>query len=413
MRLLQINPVLRATTSTGRIMHEIADMVTASGWESWLAYSKGRDGVPEDKSHLLPVGGRLSVGVHWALTRLFDLHGKGSRIATRRFVRRLRELDPDVIHIHNIHGYFLNYEILFDYLKQSGKPVIWTVHDCWLFTGHCYHYASVGCGKWCSHCSDCPQRTAFPRSWLLDRSYRNFEDKRRAFLSVPDITFVTVSEWMKGEMKKSFLGGCDIRVIHNGIDTDVFSPQPGPDLREHPSIGTRNIILGVASIWSREKGLDDFITLDGRIDRDREVIVLVGITAAQKALLPSGIVAVERTADVRELAACYSEAAALVNPTWQDNYPTVNMEAISCGTPVITYRTGGSVEVIPPETGFVVEQGDVDGLLDRIRAVEAAGKERYAESCRRFALANFGKAENYRKYLELYNQRVDESSSGR
>lgn len=413
MKLLQINPVLRTTTSTGRIMHEIAEMVMSAGGDSWLAYSRGRDGIPADSSNLIPVGNRLSVGIHWALTRLFDLHGKGSRLATRRFVHKLKTLDPDVIHIHNIHGYFLNYEILFDYLKSSGKPVIWTVHDCWLYTGHCYHYSSAGCDKWCSHCNDCVQRKAFPKSWLADRSYRNFEDKRTAFTSIRNITFVTVSEWLRGEMRKSFLGKCDIQVIHNGIDTDTFSPRSGSAIRENPYVGNRHIILGVASIWSKEKGLDDFIALNERIDRDREVIVLVGIKESQRALLPSDMVAIERTADVRELAAYYSVALAFVNPTWQDNYPTVNMEAISCGTPVITYCTGGSVEVITPETGFVVEQGDVDGLLNKVREIESLGKEHYSEACRCFALSNFSKAENYREYLDLYNRLVNESTSDR
>lgn len=413
MKLVQINPVIRSTTSTGKIMKGIAAVATEAGWESYAAYSRGRDGVPAGVDGLLPVGDKVSVAFHLLLTRLFDLHGRGSVVATRRFVKRLRSLDPDVIHIHNIHGYFLNYRILFDYLASAGKPVIWTVHDCWLYTGHCYHYASAGCDRWQSHCGDCPQRKAFPSSWIADRSYRNFDDKRRAFTSVPSFTVVTVSEWMKNEMSRSFLKGCRFEVIHNGIDTDTFSPQEETGLREKLGIGDRRVILGVASLWNREKGLEDFARLDSMVDHDREVIVLVGIKEGQKAELPRTIITVARTADVSQLAELYSMADVLANPTWQDNYPTVNMEAISCGTPVVTYRTGGSVETINGETGFVVEQGDVKAMLDCIRGIEAAGKEAWRDGCRRFALENFRQQERFGDYLKLYQRLRDENTSVR
>ena len=194
-KLLQINPVLRRNTSTGKIMQEIGELAASRGWESWIAYSRGRDGVPDAPSapkgsKLLPVGSRLSVALHGLETRLFDRHGLGSRLATRRFVKALRRLDPDIIHIHNIHGYFLNYKILFRYLAECGKPVIWTVHDCWLYTGHCYYYSAAGCDAWTRGCGNCPQRKAFPSSLFFDRSGKNFRDKSKAFNSVPKDKFV-------------------------------------------------------------------------------------------------------------------------------------------------------------------------------------------------------------------------------
>lgn len=402
-RLLQINPVVRTNTSTGKIMKEIGDLAMANGWESYIAYSKGRDGVPEATSKLVPVGSRLSVAIHGLETRLFDRHGLSSRIATRRFIQEIEKIKPDVIHIHNIHGYFLNYKILFDYLSKCGKPVIWTVHDCWLFTGHCFHYAAAGCERWKTQCKHCPQKSAFPKSWLMDRASQNYKDKRSAFNSVAEMTIVTVSKWMQEEMSQSFLAGKRFRVIHNGIDTSVFKPVDSAAIRQKYGLGDRHIILGLASIWMKEKGFEDMLQIAQRVRDDEEVVLVGKMTAEQKARLPETVVSIDRTDNQQELAALYSAATAFVNPTWQDNYPTVNLEAISCGTPVITYRTGGSPEsIVEDETGFVVEQGDIVGLMACIRFIRQTGKERYSSRCREYALAHFRKEDRYQDYIDLY-----------
>ena len=373
-----------------------------AGWDNYIAYSRGRDGVRPCQSKLIPVGSTLSVAWHGLVTRFFDMHGLGSKLATRRFVREIDRLQPDVIHIHNIHGYFLNYKVLFDYLSKADIPVVWTVHDCWLYTGHCYHYASIGCDKWKKQCERCPQKTAFPASVFLDRSKQNFKDKKQAFTSLKNLTIVTVSEWMKGEMSHSFLKDCHYQVIHNGIDLDVFDVQPDDKaVREKYGLGDKKIILGLASIWSKEKGWDDFVRMSEMLNED-EVIVMVGVSEEQQKRLPKNIVAIRRTENVRQLAELYSAAFAFVNPTWQDNYPTVNLEAIACGTPVVTYRTGGSVEVITEDTGRIVEQGDVAGLLEAVREIAEKGKVQYTAKCRAFALANFRKEDRYADYLKLY-----------
>ena len=405
-RLLQINPVLRTSTSTGRIMQEIADLVQANGWESTIAYSYGRDGVRESASKLIPVGDKLSVALHGLATRLLDRHGLGSKRATEKFVKQIEELDPDIIHIHNIHGYFLHYPTLFGYLARSRAKVVWTVHDCWLYTGHCYYYSYAGCQKWQTGCGKCPQKRSFPTSWLADRSARNFRDKREAFTSVAKdrMVIVPVSEWMRGEMSKSFLKEYPFRVIHNGINTEVFAPREAADVKARYGLeGKRTVIVGLASIWSREKGLDDFVEMAGMLGDD-EAIVLVGLSEEQMKGLPKGIVGIRRTENVGQLAELYSAATAFVNPTWQDNYPTVNLEAIACGTPVVTYRTGGSVEAVTEDTGVVVEQGDVAGLLEAVREIAAKGKGAYTQKCREHALANFRKEDRYRDYLELYEE---------
>jgi glycosyltransferase involved in cell wall biosynthesis len=239
---------------------------------------------------------------------------------------------------------------------------------------------------------------------LLDRSKRNFIDKKNSFTSLNNITIVTVSEWMKDEMSRSFLKDCKFQVIHNGIDLNVFDVQPDDKaIREKYNLGDKKIILGLASIWSKEKGWDDFVQMSKVLNAD-EVIVMVGVSEEQQKLLPPNIVAIRRTDNIRQLAELYSAADVFVNPTWQDNYPTVNLEAIACGTPVVTYRTGGSIEAITPDTGIIVEQGDVQGLIDAVRQIEQRGKGYYQKACRQYAVENFKKEERYAEYMRLYER---------
>lgn len=384
-------------------MQEIGELAMQHGWESYIAYSYGRDGMKSCKSQLIPVGDKWSVVRHGLATRLLDRHGLASVRATVRLVEQIKALRPDVIHIHNLHGYFLNYRILFDYLAGTDIPVVWTVHDCWLYTGHCYYYSYVGCHKWQTGCGSCPQRTEFPASWWVDRSRRNYADKRKAFTSLPAdrMSIVPVSEWMKGEMQRSFFSGYDFRVIHNGIDTDIFNVCADSGIREKYAITKKHVILGVASVWSREKGLDDFIRLAGFLSDD-EVLVLVGVEECVRKQLPRNVIGIGRTENIHQLAELYAVADAFVNLTWQDNYPTVNLEAIACGTPVVTYRTGGSVEAVTPSTGFIVEQGDLAGVVKAVRLIESRGKGGYRTLCREYALGHFRKEDRYQDYLRLY-----------
>ena len=401
-KLLQINPVVRENTSTGKIMRELGDMAIKAGWESYIAYSKARDGVPDHSSRLIPIGDKIDLFLHWLASRLFDAHGLASRRATKRFIKQVQTINPDIIHIHNVHGYFLNYKLLFEYLAERGKPVIWTTHDCWLYTGHCYHYSAAGCDKWKTGCGNCPQKNAFPTSWWLDRSHRNWLDKKDSFTAPKGIRFVCVSDWMQQEMRQSFLKDCPTSVIHNGIDLQVFKPMERPDVLKRYGLEGKSFVLGLASIWLQEKGLDDLIQLADRLKSD-ELLVLVGrMTPEQERSLPKKVIHIGRTTDAQELAALYSAAIVLVNPTWQDNYPTVNLEAIACGTPVITYRTGGSIESITPETGFIVEQGDIAGVSSCLEAIRQRGKAAYSSACRAYALAHFDKHDRFNDYIQLY-----------
>lgn len=406
-KLLQINPVIRINTSTGRIMQEIGELAISKGWESYIAYSYGRDGLKPCDSKLVPVGNKADVAWHGLVTRLTDRHGLASEGATRAFIREIERIQPDIIHIHNIHGYFLNYRVLFDYLAKCDIQVVWTVHDCWLYTGHCYHYSYIGCNKWKSECVQCPQRKMFPSSWWADRSKQNFRDKKAAFTSLPKerFTIVPVSRWIKGEMLQSFLKDYDFRVIHNGIDTNVFTIYDPTEVKKKYQLEGKRVILGVASIWCEEKGWNDFMRLAEQLD-EHERLVLVGVDEKHQALLPKNVTGIRRTENIRQLAELYSAAEAFVTPTWQDNYPTVNLEAIACGTPVVTYRTGGSIEAVTEQTGLVVEQGDIDGLLKAIRTIEERGKAYYQQPCRSYALKNFKKEDRYAEYLKLYDELI-------
>ncbi len=401
-KLLQINPVVRQNTSTGKIMRELGELAIAAGWESFIAYSRGRDGAPAHPSQLVPVGNFIDLGFHWLATRLFDAHGLVSRHATRQLIRRIQAIDPDIVHIHNVHGYFLHYPTLCRFLAERGKPVVWTTHDCWLFTGHCYHYAAAACDRWQSGCYRCPQKKAFPASYGFDRSRKNYRDKREAFTGIPSLTLIAVSEWMQGELSRSFLKDIPCRVIHNGIDLETFRPRPEVDVRSPYGIDKPVFYLAVASIWLPEKGLADLTELAGRLQADEQLVLVGRMTPRQKATLPEGIVTIARTSNALALSALYTAATVLVNPTWQDNYPTVNLEAIACGTPVVTYHTGGSVESITPETGFVVDQGDVDGLVHCLHQIRQKGKDAYCDVCRQYALQNFDRRDRFNDYIQLY-----------
>lgn len=398
--LLQIN-VTANWGSTGRITEDIGQLVMSHGWESRIAYGRY---VTESQSKLYRIGGKADLFEHLVATRLLDRHGLASRQATRRLIDYIDEVAPSIIHLHNIHGYFLNYPLLFDYLKQTNVPVVWTLHDCWAFTGHCAFFDYAKCERWKTGCHDCPQKRSYPESLFFGRSRKNYENKKRYFTSLQNLTLVPVSEWLESKVRQSFLGNCFIETIHNGIDMEVF--KPSSEQNKDARLQGRCIVLGVASVWDDRKGLADFIRLRELLPKDY-AIVLIGLREAQIKQLPEGIIGISRTNNRQELVDYYSMAEAFVNPTWEDTFPTTNLEALACGTPVITYRTGGSVEAVTPETGYVVDQGDIKGLASALSEIRSNGKDCYAKACRRRAVACFDKYTAYGKYLSLYQRLID------
>ena len=398
-RLLQIN-ITANWGSHGKIAEDIGKCVIAHGWESYIAY--GRWANPSE-SHLIRIGSLWDERIHAVQSRLLDNHGLASRKATRKLIDAIKNISPDVIHLHNIHGYYLNYPLLFDFLAQYGKPVVWTLHDCWPFTGHCSHFEFDGCFKWQDECFNCQYKMVYPTSILLEQSNRNFLLKKECFTSLKDITLVPVSEWLAGYVKESFLGKQRIKVIHNGVDINTFKPIQV--VKDNDVVE----LLGVASNWRMRKGLPDFIQLRGILPTNYH-ITLIGLSKKEIAVLPSGINGIERTNSVEELVDYYNKADIFVNPTYEDNFPTVNIEALSCGTPVLTYRTGGSPEAVTSYTGWVVEQGDVQGMASVVwdfASMSEVEKKLQRKVCRERAEKEFNKDIKNRGYLELYEQLLE------
>jgi glycosyltransferase involved in cell wall biosynthesis len=338
MKVLQVN-VVCGSGSTGRIAVDLHKALIQSGCDSMIAY--GRGSAPKDiKSYR--IGSDFSVRVHAALSRFTDRQGLYSKKATRDFLNVIDEFNPDIIHLHNIHGYYINYKILFDYLKVKEKKVVWTLHDCWPFTGHCSHFDYVDCLKWHTGCYSCEEKNTYPKSILLDSSSFNYKIKKTVFSRMNNMTLVVPSHWLANLLKDSFLKDYPVKIIRNGVDTEIFRKRES-DFRTLYNLENKKIILGVASVWSKRKGLDDFIKLAEFLEDDFK-IVLVGLSKKQAKNLPKNILGIEKTENMMNLAEIYSISDVFFNPTYADNYPTTNLEALACGTPVITYDTGGSSE---------------------------------------------------------------------
>ena len=361
MKLLLINSVL-GFGSTGRIVLDIAKEYEQNGYEVKIAYGQARrvskDLEPNIGTYGVRIGTNVDVYYHVLYTRLTDKHGLASKHATKQFLRWADAYNPDILWLHNIHGYYINYELLFNWIKSRPQmQVRWTLHDCWSFTGHCSHFAYVNCDKWKEGCHNCPQLDQYPRS-LNDASERNYLRKRDAFTNVRNLTLITPSNWLKEIVHQSFLSAYSVEVRYNTIDTSIFKPTPSNFKREH-GIQDKKMILGVASVWNERKGLNDFITLSEQLDPNKYQIVLVGLNDDQLKELKDrniNILGLSRTNSREELVKIYSAADVFVNPTYEDTFPTVNMEAEACGARVITYDTGGCKETIHGEKSCVVAQ---------------------------------------------------------
>ncbi len=395
--LLQINTVVNRG-STGRIAEDIGKVVMANGWNSYITYGRY---IRPSQSNLVRIGTQCDVYKHVLQTRLFDKHGLCSERATEKLVSDINIIKPDIIHLHNIHGYYLNYPILFRFLGEYGAPVVWTLHDCWTFTGHCANFSFVGCNKWKNCCYDCIQKRCYPAS-LWDGSKRNYLLKKKYFTLVENMVLVPVSTWLRVLLSDSFLSCYPTRRIYNGVDVDVFRPVSIEKWIYEKGFCGKRMVLGVANNWDNRKGLKDFLELRKILFSDY-IVVLVGLKDKQIKSLPEGIIGIKRTDSVEELAMYYSAASVFVNPTWEDNFPTVNLEALACGTPVITYRTGGSVEAVTDETGLVVEQGDIQGLARAIYEMSSKDRKKLEIVCRKRVLDCFNKDDRYSDYLNLYN----------
>ena len=359
MKILMINSVC-GIRSTGRICTDLAVTLEAQGHEVMIAY--GREVVPEQyKRFSIRIGNDPTVKMHGVLARIYDADGRGSILATKKFISWVEKYDPDIVHLHNIHGYYINTQILFDYLIQNNKRVIWTLHDMWSFTGHSGTCDIRDCDKWKTGCGSCPAFRDYPKTYI-DRSEENYKRKQSLFSKVTNMTIVTPSKWLANLVSESYMKDKIIKVIPNGIDIKQFYPIQN-SFKQTYDLENKILLMGCSTWWGPGKGLQDFYKLAEELD-NRFVIVLVGLEKEQIAELPKRIIGIERTNSVKELAEIYSAADVFLNLTYRDNYPTVNLEALACGTPVITYRTGGSPECLDGKNGRAFDKGDVNGIVD-------------------------------------------------
>ena len=338
MKVVQINTF--SYKATGSIMMGIHKMLCNNGHDSYIVWGRGRDA---ENDHEIAMKDDIGIKFHGIYTRLTDRTGFASWRATRKLLEKLDEIKPDIIHLHNIHGYFINIEMLFRYIREKKIKVIWTLHDCWAVTGHCAYFDMIECEKWKTGCHHCEQKGIYPSSILLDESEQNWRKKKELFSGL-DMTVVTPCRWLAGIVKQSYLKEYPIEVIYNGINLETFKPSFRKITKETYSPEGKPIVLGVASEWTGRKGLSDICKLAER--KQNVQFVVVGLTLEQEKMLPSGIIGKQRTSDVQELVELYSATDVFLNPTYEDNFPTTNLEAIACGTPVITYDTGGSPEAI-------------------------------------------------------------------
>lgn len=368
MRVLLINEVF-GTTSTGKICAQIAEQLEAEGNEVKVAYGRWAN-VPEKYQRFAHyIGSDIEVKFHGIQTRLFDTHGFGSKHATKVFLGWAEQYKPDLLWLHNIHGYYINVEMLFGWIKQHPEmQVKWTLHDCWAFTGHCTYFTVAKCNQWKEECRHCSQLRRYPACIGLSSVRKNFERKRRAFTGVKNLTLITPSNWLADLTRQSFLKGYPVEVHYNTIDTNIFKPTLS-DFRKRYGLEDKIIVLGVANVWEERKGLGDFYKLAKMLD-DSYVIVLVGLSKKQMKRLPANIVGITRTNNPKELAEIYTAADVFFNPTYEDNYPTVNLEAQACGTPVITYDTGGAKETAYTENPcFIVVEAEITNAYEAIKSM--------------------------------------------
>lgn len=391
-KLLQINICVNKW-STGRIVEQIGLSAMSHGWESFVIYGNSMN---PSKSRLIKVGPKLNKYLHYIEQRIFDNEGLCSRFLTKRIVKKIEAIKPDIIHLHNIHDHYINYRILFQYLNQTEIKVVWTFHDCWAFTGHCFHFVTKDCTRWMDVCHNCPLSHDDPDT-LFDRSRENFLLKKQLFSSNKNLTIVPCSEWLGNFVRSSFLKDKRIEIIRNGVDISLYSPS-------RPKLSAKSNefnILAVSSVWQKSKGLYDIFELR-RILPHEYIITMVGLNDSQLKEIPQGIVGVKRTSNIQELVDLYSSSDVLINPTYADTFPTINLEALACGTPVITYKTGGSPEAIDGKTGIVIEQGDVVALANALMNMK---NNPYSPvDCRKRAVDFFDKDKCFKKYVDLYEQ---------
>lgn len=394
MKVLQINSFF-SVGGPPRIMNGIHDILKREAIDCRIAASREQ---MYDAPNSIMIGSKPGIYLHAIQSRLLDNEGFNAKRDTKKLIREIEAYDPDLIHLHNLHGYYINLEVLFDYIKQCGKPVVWTLHDCWPMTGHCPYFTRANCDRWKVGCHDCPMRKDYPTSLLVDQSAKNWRRKRSAFTGVPYMTIVCVSKWLQNLVKDSFLSAYDTRVIYNGVNLAPYTPVKS-DFRAKHGLENKKVLVGVAMHWIPRKGLADYVELAKVVGPDT-VIVLVGLTREQNASMPANIIGVPPTNNDRELAEIYSTADIGLNLSYEETFGLTSIESLACGTPIITYDQTAVPEISAMFGMPVVKAGDIHALAEMIE--HTSRKEQNIQ----VDVSYFEQERQYMQYVQLYRELV-------
>lgn len=396
MKVLLINSVC-GTGSTGRIVADLHDVIIKSGGDSKIAFGIGNVN-RVDATDTFYFGSKFDYYIHNILSKITDRAGFYSKKNTRKLIKFIKEYNPDIIHLHNLHGYYLNVKILFEYLRTCNKPIVWTLHDCWAFTGHCAHFTQNGCYKWKERCHSCSEtKNRYPRSYVMNRCERNYIEKKFLFTEIENMHIMTPSQWLAAVTRQSFMKKYDISAVGNGIDLDEFKPKTS-DFRSRYGLKDKIIILGVASAWIEQKGIRDYIELSKILNRKYK-IVLIGMTDEQIKAMPGEILALPRTSTTEELVKIYSSADIYVNFSVEETFGMTTVEALACGIPVITYDKSSVPEPVCPDNGFVVKTGDLNEVKHIIENFPHFDKDKI-----RSTVLKYDKKTIYRNLIKIYKE---------
>ena len=400
MRVLQINAAYKHG-STGRFVYELKDSLQKYGVETLVATTKA-----QKSQGVYVVGNRFDWKLHGLLSRIFGLQGYFSYLSTRKFLKKIKTFYPDVIHLHNLHANYINFPMLMRFVAKKNIPLVITLHDCWFFTGKCCHYTADGCYKWQTSCGNCLALKKYNPSWFFDRTEKMHRDKKKLFSEIPQLYVIGVSNWLTNEAKKApvFVSAKKIECIYNWVDTDVFSPRNTCEIRKKFSLENKKIILAVASYWLKVKGVDKLQELSKLLKDDEQLIVVGKISEEHRRKFSFKTLCLPSTNSVEELADIYSMADVLFQPSPEETFGLVVAESMSCGTPVVCFRSTANPELVNEKTGAVSEHFSAQSALKEIRKVLRNGKAYYFKECRNFAINNFEKKKNTEKYYALYKE---------
>lgn len=403
MIVLQIN-IESNYGSTGRIVEGIGRLAQSQGIETHVAYSRGANPSRLNTHH---IGNKLSQGLHLVRTRVFGDHLKGSGFSTKQLIKLIEKLDPNIVHIHQVHGYYLHVPILFKYLRKSDRKIVWTLHDCWSYTGHCSYYTKIGCQKWLKECHNCPQFSGYPKSYFFDRSKEEFNLKKELFASMQNLHLVAISDWLKEEVSKSILAELPISVIKNGVDLEIFKPiKFNRELeKKKRGITSKNVVIATGTTWNSSKGLEDYKKLGAKLPNNT-TLLLVGIPTYLQVGFPNSTICIERTESKEELSLLYNIADVVLSLSYQESFGLTIPEGLACGTPGVAYRNTALKEHISEHTGKLVMTGNIQEASQAIAEVIEVGKSAMSEACISFCHKNYNLKNNYQNYLSLYSQLI-------